>query len=210
MKIQVVDQKGKSVEDITIDNSVFGAEVNIGLIHEVAVAQSNNQRQGTKSAQTRSEVRGHAKKPFRQKGTGNARQGSTKGPHQIGGGVAFAPKPRDFRTKINKQKKSMAFVSAISGKVADKELVVIKDTKLNLVKTKSVVKIVEALKFEDKRVLFVTGDLDANFVRSANNIPNVEVVTAGQLSVLDIVNNKYLVASVEAVRAIEVAYKEAK
>lgn len=207
MKIQVLDQKGKVAQEIDVDKSVFGAELNVGLIHEVAVAQGNNQRQGTKSAQTRSEVRGHAKKPYKQKGTGNARQGSTKGPHQIGGGVAFAPKPRDFSTKINKKKKAAAFVSAISAKLADKELVVIKDVKLSAAKTKNVAKIIESLKLEDKKVLFVTGDMEADFVRSVNNIPVASATTATQLSVLDIINNRYLVASVDAIKKIEEAYK---
>jgi len=208
MQIQVVDQKGKTVEPIKVDKNVFGAELNIGLIHEVAIAQSNNQRQGTKCTQTRSEVRGHAAKPYRQKGTGRARQGSTKGPHQIGGGVAFAPKPRDFRTKINKQKKAAAFISAISGKLTDKELVVLNNTQLKEIKTKSVVSIIEALKMEGKTMIFVTAGLDKEFVRAAANIQKVNVITAQQLSVLDIVNHKYVVASVDAVRAIESGYGE--
>ena len=207
LKIKVFDQKGKEAEEITLDISVFGAERNEGLIHEVAVALQNNQRQGTKCAKTRSEVRGHGKKPYRQKGTGNARQGSTKAPHYDGGGVAFAPKPRDFRTKINKRKKDAAFVSAISAKLADNELIVLKNTKLAAAKTKNVAKIIDALKIADKKVMFVTADIDMEFVRSANNIPNSGVTPAAQLSVLDIVNYKFLVASVDAVRAIETAYK---
>jgi len=208
MKIKVLDQKGKEAEEIAVDKFVFGAERNEGLIHEVAVALQNNQRQGTKSTLTRSEVRGHAKKPYRQKGTGNARQGSTKAPHQTGGGTAFAPKPRDFRTKINKKKKDAAFVSAISGKLADKELIVIKNTKIAAAKTKNVVKILEALKIDDRKVMFVTEGVEADFVRSANNIPMANVIPAAQLSVLDIVTYKYVVASVDAIRAIEKAFAE--
>lgn len=207
MKIEVLDQKGKKVEEITVSKEVFGVEVNSYLIHEVATAQSNNKRQGTKSTLTRSEVRGHAAKPYRQKGTGRARQGSTKGPQFDGGGVAFAPKPRDFSTKINKKQRAAAFVSAISGKLADRQLIVIKDTKLNSAKTKNVAKIVQNLKLEGRSVLFVTDLIDPEFVRSVNNIQRTAVTTAGQLSVLDIVNNKYLVASVAAVRNIEEAYK---
>ena len=207
MKIEVFDQKGKKAEDITVDKEVFGADKNIHLIHEVVVAQQNNQRQGTKSALTRSEVRGHAKKPYRQKGTGNARQGSTKGPHFDGGGVAFAPKPRDFSQKINKKQRMAAFVSAISGKLADKELIVIKDIKLNAAKTKNVAKILEVLKMQDRKVLFVTDGKDETFLRSVNNIPTAEVTTAQQVSVLDVVTFKYLVASVAAIRVIEEAYK---
>lgn len=207
IKVKVIDQKGKALEDITVDKSVFGAERNIPLIHEVFVAQQNNQRQGTKSTLTRSEVRGHAKKPYRQKGTGRARHGSTKSPIHTGGGVAFAPKPRDFRTKINKQKKTAAFISAISAKLADNELVVLKDTKIKQAKTKNVVAILDALKLGERKVLFVTDDLQLDFVISTQNIPTACVTTASQLCVLDIVNNAILVASVDAIRKIEEAYK---
>ena len=210
MKIKVLDQKGKAAEEITVKDAVFAAERNIALIHEVATAQKNNARQGTKSTLTRSEVRGHAKKPYRQKGTGNARQGSTKGPHYDGGGVAFAPKPRDFTTKINKKKRSAAFVSAISAKLADSELVVIKDTKISSAKTKNVAKILENLKIADKSTMFVTAGLDPEFARSVKNIPTANVIPAIQLSVLDIVNCRYMVASVDAIRAIETAYSNDK
>lgn len=206
IKIDVLDQKGKVAEHIDVDGAVFGADVNTYLIHSVAVAQANNARQGTKSSLTRSEVRGHAKKPYKQKGTGNARQGSTKGPHMEGGGNVFAPKPRDFSTKVNKKERSVAFVSAISGKLADKELIVLKDTKLATAKTKSVAKILTSLKLKGK-ALFVTDGLDAEFVRSVANIPTASVTTAGQLSVLDIVTYKYIVANVSAIRQIEEAYK---
>ena len=206
MKIKVIDQKGKAAGEVEVNPAVFAAERNEVLIHEVAVAQANNQRQGTKSTLTRTEVRGHAKKPHRQKGTGKARQGSSKSVHHVGGGVAHAPKPRDFSTKINKKKKTAAFISAISGKLADSELVVLKDTKVKEAKTKEVVAIIEALKMEGRRVLFVTGGQQDDFVRSAANIQKVEVIPAHQLSVLDIVTNKYLVASVDAIKSIEEAY----
>ena len=206
MKINVIDQKGKKVSDITVSPSVFGVERNDALIHEVAVAQRNNQRQGTKSTLTRSEVRGHAAKPYRQKGTGRARHGSTKSPIHTGGGVAFAPKPRDFSTKINKKKKTAAFVSAISAKLAGNQLLVIKDVKLPEPKTKHVVSILENLKFENKRVLFVTAGKDEDFLRSAGNIEKADVTTAEQLCVLDLVNNMYVVASVDAIKAIDEAY----
>lgn len=206
IKIDVFDQKGKVAEHIDVDASVFGADVNTYLIHSVAVAQSNNARQGTKSSLTRSEVRGHAKKPYKQKGTGNARQGSTKGPHMEGGGNVFAPKPRDFSTKVNKKERATAFVSAISGKLADKELLVLKDTKLATAKTKNVAKMLEGLKIHGK-ALFVTDGVDADFVRSVANIPDASVTTAEQISVLDIVTFKYIIANVAAIRKIEEAYK---
>lgn len=205
MKISVIDKTGKAVEELEVSKEVFGAERNEILIHEVAVALRNNQRQGTKSTLTMSEVRGHKKKPYRQKGTGNARQGTTKGPQFTGGGIVFAPKPRDFSTKINKKKKSAAFVSAISAKLADKELLVIKDLKLKEPKTKLVATMLEKLKLADKSVLFVNA-YNPEFIRSAQNIPNVDITTGEQLSVLDIVNNSYLVVSVDAVKAIEKQY----
>jgi len=206
MKLQVLDQKGKQVQEITVNKAVFGVDANPVLVHEVAVAQQNNARQGTKSTLTRSEVRGHAKKPYRQKGTGRARHGSTKSPIHEGGGVAFAPKPRDFTTKINKQKKHTAFKVCISSKVADGELIVLNDTKLKDAKTKSVAKLLENLKLDAKRVLFVTNGLDAEFVRCSANLPNASTTTAAQLSVVDMVNNRYIVASVEAIKSIEEAY----
>lgn len=206
MKIEVLNQKGKAAGEITVSDVVFKADRNDPLIHAVATAQANNQRQGTKSALTRSEVRGHSAKPYRQKGTGRARQGSTKGPHQKSGGVAFAPKPRDFTTKINKKQRTAAFVSAISGKLTDKELVVLDNTKIKDVKTKSVASILKALKMEAKSVLFVTTEYDPEFVRCSDNIPFVDVTTASQLSVYDIVNSKFLVASVDAIKNIEEAY----
>jgi len=206
IKLDVLDQKGKVAEHIDVKESVFGAEVNTYLIHSVATAQANNARQGTKSTLSVSEVRGHAKKPYRQKGTGNARHGNTKAPQYDGGGMAFAIKPRDFSTKVNKKQRAAAFVSAISGKLADKELLVVKDTKLDGAKTKNVQKLIDALKIADKKVLFVTNGIDPEFVRAAANIQTVTVTTAEQLSVLDIVNYKYLVANVAAIKTIEEAY----
>lgn len=205
MKISVIDKNGKAVEELEVSKAVFGADVNEILIHEVAVALSNNQRQGTKSTLTMSEVRGHKKKPYRQKGTGNARQGTTKGPQFTGGGVVFAPKPRDFSTKINKKKKAAAFTAAISGKLADKELLVIKDLKLKEAKTKSVATILEKLKLADKSVMFVN-NYDPEFIRAVQNIPSADVTTGEQLSVLDIVNNRVLVMSVDAVKTVEKQY----
>lgn len=206
MKLKVLDQKGKTAGEITVNKDVFGAELNVALIHEVATAQANNQRQGTKSTLARGEVRGHAKKPYRQKGTGRARQGSTKSPHHVGGGVAFAPKPRDFSTKINKKKKMAAFVSAISAKLADEELVVLKDVALKEPKTKNVVSILQGLKLGERKVIFVTNGKDEAFLRGAGNIPSVEVTTAEQLSVLDMVTNKYVVVTADAVKTIEEGY----
>ncbi|MCL2851004.1 MAG: 50S ribosomal protein L4 [Firmicutes bacterium] len=208
IKIKVIDQQGKASGTVDVSPSVFGAERNDSLIHEVAIAQMNNQRQGTKSTLARQDVRGHAAKPYRQKGTGRARQGSTKSVHHVGGGVAFAPKPRDFTTKINKKKKFGAFVSAISAKLGDNELLVLKTMDLKEAKTKLVADILENIKLAGKRILFVTNGKDEQFLRSANNLPKVEITTAAQLSVMDIVNFKYIVASVDAIKAIDAQYKD--
>ena len=206
IKIKILGQNGKESGTMDVSPTVFGVMRNDSLIHEVAVAQANNQRQGTKSTLSRPEVRGHAAKPYRQKGTGRARQGSTKSVHHTGGGVAFAPKPRDFSTKINKKKKTAAFVSAISAKLGESELIVLKDVNLKEAKTKNVVSILEKLKMNNKRVLFVTNGKDDMFLRSCGNIEKADVTTAQQLSVLDIVNNKYIVASADAIKAIDEAY----
>jgi large subunit ribosomal protein L4 len=208
IKLNVLDKNGKPAGEIFVKKSVFGAERNEILIHEVAVALQNNQRQGTFSNLTMAEVRGHHKKPYRHKGTGNARQGTTKGPQFTGGGIVFAKKPRNFSTKINAKKKHLAFVSAVSGKIADGEFIVVKDLELKDAKTKSVVSIVEMLKIKD-RVLFVNG-YKPEFVRSARNIEKVSTTTPEQLSVLDIVTNKILVVSADAVREIEKQYSEQK
>ncbi|MDR0384216.1 MAG: 50S ribosomal protein L4 [Christensenellaceae bacterium] len=205
MKLKVLDKDGKQVEEIAVLCEVFGAERNEILIHEVAVAQQNNMRQGTKSTLTMSEVRGHHKKPYRQKGTGNARQGTTKGPQFRGGGVVFAPKPRDFSTKINKVKKTNAFLSAISGKVADNELLVIKDLKFKEAKTKFAAEMIGKLKIDGKSIIFVN-PYEQGFIRSVQNIKRVKSTTPEQLSVHDIVNHRYVVASVEAIRVIEGQY----
>ena len=214
IKVDILDQKGKVVGSEVLNNEVFGVDVNTYLIHAVATAQANNARQGTKSALTRAEVRGHSKKPYRQKGTGNARQGSTKGPQFDGGGVVFAPKPRDFTTKINKKQRAAAFVSAISGKLADKELIIINSLDIQSEKpcTKKIAAIVNALaktkniNSPERKILFVKQANDVIFVQSAANIPNTTVTTAAQLSVHDIVNCKYIVASLSAVKAIEEQY----
>ena len=209
MKLNVIDKTGKTVDTLEVSKEVFGAERNEVLIHEVAVALNNNQRQGTKSTLTMTEVRGHKKKPYSQKGTGNARQGTTKGPQFTGGGIVFAPKPRDFSTKINQKKKSAAFVSAISAKLADQEMLVIKDLKLKEGKTKLVASLIEKLKLENKSIMFVN-PYDIEFIRAVQNIPHVEVTTGEQLSVMDIVNHRMLVVSVDAVKTIEKQYGGAK
>lgn len=206
-KVKVFNMAGESVGTLTLKDEVFAVEENLPLIHEVVVAYNANQRQGTKSTLTRSEVRGHAKKPYRQKHTGNARQGSTKAPHQIGGGVAFAPKPRDFSKKINKQAKRLAFLSALSTKLAQNEITVVDEFKLNEVKTKEIQNFLNAFKF-DKSVVLVTEDKNADILRAGANIPTVSVTTADLLNTYEVVANKNVVLTKSAIKSIEEAYAE--
>lgn len=206
-KVKVFNMAGESVGTLTLKDEVFAVEENLPLIHEVVVAYNANQRQGTKSTLTRSEVRGHAKKPYRQKHTGNARQGSTKAPHQIDGGVAFAPKPRDFSKKINKQAKRLAFLSALSTKLAQNEITVVDEFKLNEVKTKEIQNFLNAFKF-DKSVVLVTEDKNADILRAGANIPTVSVTTADLLNTYEVVANKNVVLTKAAIKSIEEAYAE--
>ena len=206
-KVKVYNTKAEVVGQTTLSDEVFGCEYNEPLIHQVVVAYNNNQRQGTKSALLRSEVRGHAKKPWRQKGTGRARQGSTKSAQWIGGGVIFAPKPRDFSQKINKSMKKSAFKSAISAKIADSELVVLDEVKIENPKTKLVQQILDNFKVGSKNVMFVLADHDDTLLRAAGNIPNVEVSYADVLSTYDVVANSKLYITKDAIKKLEEAYK---
>ena len=206
-KVKVYNMSAAEVGQIELSDDLFAVEYNEALIHEVLVAYNANQRQGTKSTLTRSEVRGHAKKPWKQKHTGHARQGSTKGPQFTGGGVVFAPKPRDFSKKVNKFAKRAAFVSAISAKLAQKELVVLDEFKLENVKTKEAKKFVDAFGFNSS-VLIVLDSKNEEALRATRNLEKVGVVTADLLNVYDIVSNKQLVLTKAAVKSIEEAYAE--
>lgn len=204
--IKVYKQTGAEAGTMTLNDSVFGVEFNEALVHQVVVAQLNNKRQGTKSTLTKTEVRGGGIKPWRQKGTGRARQGSIRAPQWTGGGVVFAPKPRDFSQKINKQMKRGALCCALSGKVADEGFVVVDEIKLAEAKTKEMVKVLDALKI-DKRVLLVVTDADEAVVRAANNIPTVTTINTSLINVYDVMANEKLVITKEAVKKIEEAYK---
>lgn len=204
--INVLKQTGEQAGALQLDDSVFAAEYNEALIHQVVVAQLNNARQGTKSTLSRTEVRGGGIKPWRQKGTGRARQGSTRAPQWIHGGVVFAPKPRDFSQKVNKQAKRNALVSVLSKKLTDNEVMVLDEIKLAAVKTKEMVKIMDALKLS-KRVLLVVTEADADVVRATNNLPNVITIASNLINVYDIVANTMFVATKSAIKNIEEAYK---
>jgi len=205
-KVKVYNTKAEVVGQTTLKDEVFGCEYNEALIHQVVVAYNNNQRQGTKAALLRSEVRGHAKKPWRQKGTGRARQGSTKSAQWKGGGIIFAPKPRDFSQKINKTMKVAAFKSAISAKLADSEVVVLDAINLAEPKTKYFQEILNNFKVDGKNVLFVLAEKNDTVLRASNNIPNANVTYADVLGTYDIVANSKLYITKDAIKKLEEAY----
>jgi len=203
---KILNILGQECGTIKLDDSVFKQEYNESLIHQVVVAHLANLRQGTKSTLTRSEVRGHAKKPWRQKGTGRARQGSTKAPQWRGGGVAFAPKPRDFSKKVNKEAKKVAFRSAISTKLADKELIILENLDIKDAKTKSMVEVLKNIGAERTAVVVTKGS-NENVLRASGNLQAVEVTTNDLLSVYDIVKCDKLIVTADAIKSIEEAYK---
>ena len=206
-KVKVYNLNAEAVGTMTLKESVFGAEYNESLIHEVVVAYLANQRQGNKSTLTRSEVRGHAKKPWAQKHTGRARHGDTKGPQFTGGGVVFAPKPRDFSKKVNKSAKRSAFISAISTKLADKEFTVVDSFVLADAKTKLAQNVLDSFKLNGK-TLFITSNADESLLRATANIPSLEVVDAKLVNTYQLVASKNVLASKEAIKQIEEAYAE--
>ncbi len=205
MQVKVYNTKAEEVGKLTLADSVFKAPYNEALIHQVIVAYLANQRQGTKSTLTRTEVRGGGRKPWRQKGTGRARQGSIRSPQWVHGGVVFAPKPRDFSKKINKQMKTGAFVSALSSVAADKNLIVVDSLEVDG-KTKSMVEILNAFKVE-KRVTVITEDVNENVVRASGNLDLVNVTTADFVNTYDIAVADKVIATKEALKKIEEACK---
>ena len=205
-KVDVYDMQGKKVSDVELNENVFGIEPNEAVVHSVLVNYLANQRQGTQSTKTRAEVRGGGRKPWRQKGTGRARQGSTKAPQWRGGGVAFAPKPRDFSKKVNKEAKRVAFRSAISTKLADKELIVLENLDIKDAKTKSMVEVLKNLGI-DRTAVLVTKDANENVLRASGNLSTVEVTNSDLLSVYDIIKCDKLVVTADAIKSIEEAYK---
>ena len=202
--VGLFNKEGNKIEDIQLNDKVFAVEVNADAMHQVVVALLANKRQGTQSAKTRAEVRGGGIKPWRQKGTGRARQGSIRAPQWIKGGVVFAPKPRDYSVKMNKKEKQLAMKSALSSKVAENKLVVVDKLELQEAKTSVFAKILA--KLSAPKALVVTKDKNNNVVLSANNIPTVKTTVANSLSVYDILKYEKLVLTKEAVAAIEEVY----
>ena len=202
--VSVYNIEGKEVGSIELNDAVFGVEVNEHLVHMAVVNQLANNRQGTQSAKTRSEVSGGGRKPWRQKGTGHARQGSTRSPQWTGGGVVFAPKPRDYSFKMNKKEKRIALLSALSSKVADNKIVVLDSFNLDEVKTKKFAEVMSNLKV-DKALVVIEGE-NKNVVLSGRNIPTVKVSATNEINTYDVLKYETLVVTKAAVETLEEVY----
>ena len=203
-KVSVYNMEGKEVETMELDDAVFGVEVNEHLVHMAVVQQLANNRQGTQKAKTRSEVRGGGRKPWRQKGTGHARQGSTRAPQWTGGGVVFAPTPRDYSFKLNKKEKRAALKSALSSRVAENKFVVVDELKFDAIKTKDFAQVMSNLGVE--KALVVINDNDTNVVMSAKNIPTVKTASTSTINVYDILKYNTVVVTKDAVNTIQEVY----
>ena len=203
--VSVYNMEGKEVGTMELNDAIFGVKINEHLVHMAVVQQLANNRQGTQKAKTRSEVSGGGRKPWRQKGTGHARQGSTRSPQWTGGGVVFAPVPRDYSFKLNKKEKRAALKSALTDKVQSNNLIVVEELKFDEIKTKSFKNVLENLKVNNKS-LVVLNDNDQNVVLSARNIPTVKTALTNTINVYDVLNAKTLVLTKEAVKTIEEVY----
>lgn len=204
-KVTMLNMAGAEVGEITLNDEIFGIEPNEFAVQTVIKNYLANQRQGTQSAKTRSEVRGGGRKPFRQKETGRHRQGSTTDPTQVGGGIVFAPKPRDYRYSVPKKVKRLALKSVLSAKVADNEIIVLDELKFDEPKTKEMVKVLDNIK-ADKKTLIVMDEKDENVVRSASNIQGVRTALVGTMNVYEIINHYSLVLTKAAAERIEEVY----
>ena len=203
-KVSVFNMEGKEVEQMELADSVFGVEVNGHLVHMAVLQQLANKRQGTQKARTRSEVRGGGRKPWRQKGTGHARQGSTRAPQWTGGGVVFAPTPRDYSFKLNRKEKRAALLSALTSRVQENKLIVVDQLAFDEIKTKKFAEVLKNLKVE--KALVVLGQDDEKAIISARNIPDVKTAQTNSINVYDILKYNTLVVTKEAVKSIEEVY----
>ena len=204
-KIDVYDIKGKKVSDVELNENVFGIEPNENIVHEVLINYLANQRQGTQSTKTRSEVRGGGRKPWRQKGTGRARQGSIRAPQWIKGGIALGPKPRSYSYTLNKKEKRLAIRSILSSKVLEKELTVVDKLELKEIKTKSMVKAFADLKLSGK-TLVVLPEKNLNVQASTNNIEGAKTILVNEINVYDLLKYTNLVLPLDTVKKIEEVY----
>ena len=203
-KVAVYNMEGKDVEKIDLSDAVFGVEINEHLVHMAVVQQLANNRQGTQKAKTRSEVSGGGRKPWRQKGTGHARQGSTRSPQWTGGGVVFAPVPRDYSFKLNKKEKRAALKSALTSRLQAEKLIVVDALKFDEIKTKNFANVMKNLKVE--KGLVVLAENDANVVLSAKNMADVDTTLVNQINVYDIMKGGTIVLTKDAAKKIEEVY----
>ena len=204
-KIDVYNIEGKKVSDVELKEEIFGIEPNEDIVHSVLVNYLANQRQGTQSTKTRSEVSGGGKKPWRQKGTGRARQGSIRAPHWVGGGIALGPKPRSYKYRVNKKERRLAIKSVLSSKVLEKELVVVDTISLKEIKTKNMVNVLNNLKVEGK-TLIVLPEKNENVQRSARNIKGVKTSLVNTINVYDLLKYKNLVLTLDTIKKLEEVY----
>ena len=202
--VAVYNMEGKEVDKIELNDSIFGVEINEHLVHMAVLQQLANKRQGTQKAKTRSEVRGGGRKPSRQKGTGHARQGSTRSPQWTGGGVVFAPTPRDYSFKLNKKEKRAALKSALTSRVVENKFVVVDELKLDEIKTKKFVEVLKNLNVE--KALVILNDMDEKVIASAANIPTVKTTQTNELNVFDVLKYDTVVVTKAAVATIEEVY----
>ena len=202
--VSVYNMEGKEVDKIELSDAVFGVEVNEHLVHMAVVAQLANKRQGTQKAKTRSEVSGGGRKPWRQKGTGHARQGSTRAPQWTGGGVVFAPTPRDYTIRLNKKEKRLALKSVLTNCVNENKCIVLDELKFDEIKTKKMQAVLDALNVS--KALIVLNENDANVVKSARNIANVQTALTNTINVYDILKYNTVVVTKAAVATIEEVY----
>ena len=200
--VSVYNMEGKEVGTIELSDAVFGVQVNEHLVHMAVVQQLANNRQGTQKAKTRSEVSGGGRKPWRQKGTGHARQGSTRAPQWTGGGVVFAPVPRDYTVKMNKKEKRAALKSALTSKVQDSKFIVLDELSFDEIKTKNFVEVLNNLKV-DKKAIVVMPEIDEKVIMSARNIPTVQTTLVNTLNVYDVMNGGTVIVTKDAVAKIE-------
>ncbi|MBU3146423.1 50S ribosomal protein L4 [Clostridium sp. CF012] len=204
LTLDIFNKQAQKVGDIELNENIFGVEVNTYAMHQVVVAQLANKRQGTQSAKTRAEVRGGGIKPWRQKGTGRARQGSIRAPQWIHGGIVFAPKPRDYRMSVPKSMRRVAFKSALSAKVAENEMIVIDSLEFDSPKTKAMIEVLSA--FGAKKTLIVVEKSNENVYKSTRNIPGVQVSPVNNLNVYDILKYEKFIITKDAVSKIEEVY----
>lgn len=204
-KVSVYNMNGQKTGEMELNDEIFGIKPNMDVVHMSVVQYLANQRQGTQSAKTRAEVRGGGRKPWRQKGTGRARQGSIRSPQWKGGGVVFAPKPRDYSFKLNKKVKRLALKSALSQKVIEEKLIVLEDLKLNEIKTKEMKKVVESLNLT-KALFVLEGSDNRNVLLSARNLPNVKTAGVNSINVYDILKFENFVVTKEAVEKMQEVY----